>query len=436
MKNFTKAIKPAFIMLFLGIMTLNAHSQSGNTLDFDGINDYVEIPYNSAVLPQIISVQLYVKLNSTTPSQQPIFSNGGADVSGNYSGFGLFAVNGFWTILYGNGANAPVPLVGPAIIPGVWINIAGTYDGTTLSLYINGSLFTSVVPSPKILSNFSFPIRLGAWPANPPVTFFGGQIDELSMWSGVLTPAQIAANMNGGLNPSQANLLAYYNFNEGIANGNNNTPILVNKLNDATSNGNDGTLNNFALNGNTSNWVSVSVVLPINLINFSGTKKDGYNLLQWSTASEQNSSYFEVQRSENGTDFSTIAKVTAAGNSSIVKNYQYSDDQISSSSLIYYYRLKMVDIDGSGKYSSIIFIRNSVNGLTTVYPNPAINQITINVADQSLINTQVIMTDLSGKVLQRISLNQTTTQVDISNFAKGMYILKFTNGSSIKIVKE
>lgn len=436
MKNFTKAIKPALIMLLMGIMTLNAQGQSGNTLDFDGINDYVEIPYNSAVLPQIISVQLYVKINSTTPAQQPIFSNGGADVLGNYSGFGLFAVNGFWTILYGNGANAPLPLVGPAIIPGVWTNIAGTYDGVTLKLYINGSLFTSVVPSPQILPNLSFPIRLGAWPANPPVTFFAGQIDELSMWSGVLTPAKIAANMSGGLVASQANLLAYYNFNEGIASGNNITPILVNKLKDATANGNDGTLNNFALNGTSSNWVTSDLVLPVNLVNFSGTKKDGYNSLQWSTASEQNSNYFEVQRSENGTDFSAIAKVTAAGNSSMVKNYQYNDDQISSSAPIYYYRLRMVDIDGSGKYSSIIFIKNSANGLTTVYPNPARNQITINAADQSLINTQVIMTDLSGKALQRISLNQTTTQVDISNFAKGMYILKFTNGSSIKIVKE
>jgi hypothetical protein len=272
---------------------------------------------------------------------------------------------------------------------------------------------------------------LGSGPAD----FFSGQMDELSMWKSILSPARVTSIQGVNLDPSkEANLSFYYKFNEGIPNGNNTSPA-VNTLIDQTSNNFTGTLSNFALNGNTSNWVGSSLVLPITLANFSGIQKDGSNLLQWSTKSEQNSAYFEIQRSENGSDFTSISKVNAAGNSNLVKSYQYNDNELGSSS-VYYYRLKMVDIDGTSKFSPVIFIRNSNSGLTTVYPNPARNQITINVSDKGLINTQALLSDLSGKVLQRISLNQVSTQVDISRYGSGMYLLKFKDGKTIKIVKE
>jgi hypothetical protein len=270
-----------------------------------------------------------------------------------------------------------------------------------------------------------------------PNDFFSGQLDNLSMWQTTIIQSQINANMiHPQLTGTEPNLLAYYSFNEGIANGNNTTPPPgINSLIDKSANHFNGTLNNFALNGNSSNWIGSDNTLPINLINFSGAGKDGSNLLQWSTASEQNSAYFEIQRSGNGTDFTTIANVNAAGNSNLTKNYQYNDEQLSPSS-VYYYRLKMVDIDGTSKFSSIIFIRNSISGVTAVYPNPARDQITINIADKSLVNTQALLSDLNGKVLQRISLTQASTQVNISSYVSGMYLLKFKDGKTIKIVKE
>jgi hypothetical protein len=279
------------------------------------------------------------------------------------------------------------------------------------------------------------PIFLGADNFGSPSDYFGGQIDELSMWKSILSPSRIASIQGVTLDPSkESNLTFYYNFNEGIPNGDNTTPP-VNTLIDLTSNNFTGSLKNFNLNGNTSNWVGSSLVLPITLANFSGIERNGSNLLQWSTKSEQNSAYFDIQRSENGSDFTTIAKVNAAGNSSVVKNYQFTDNELSTSS-VFYYRLKMVDIDGTSKFSPIIFIRNSNSALTTVYPNPARNQITINISDKSLINTQALLSDLGGKVLQRISLNQVSTQVDISRYGSGIYLLKFKDGKTIKIVKE
>ncbi|HET7115072.1 MAG TPA: LamG-like jellyroll fold domain-containing protein [Hanamia sp.] len=434
MKNYTKAIRFALTALFLGIITQNVNAQN-NTLDFDGVNDSVTIPYN-VKHSQILSIQFAVKVNANTGSYQTILTS-----AGNFTGYTFYvASDGTLQLFLGNGANWVIAQ-GPAITAGVWTNIAAVYNGSakTITLYVNGLPVTGTPTSINLVGNATFPMKLGGGEAGTVATPFGGQIDELRLWGKQLTPAEITTGITTGLTGTEANLLGYYNFNEGIGNGDNLTPPSpnpVNTLTDLTGNHLDGTLYNFALTGNTSNWVTSDLVLPINLINFSGSKKGGSNLLQWSTASEQNSSYFEVQRSENSIDFSTIAKVNAAGNSSQVRNYQYNDDEISSAASIYYYRLKMVDIDGSGKYSSVIFIKNSTGALTTVYPNPARDQVTINVADKSLINTQVLLSGLNGKVLQRILLNQTSTQVNISNYAKGMYILKFADGSSIKIVKE
>ncbi|MEO6838719.1 MAG: LamG-like jellyroll fold domain-containing protein [Ginsengibacter sp.] len=424
MNNYTKAIKSALFVLFLGIITQNVNAQN-NTLNFDGVNDSVVIPYN-ILQSHIQSIQLSVNVNANTGSYQTILTS-----AGTYTGYTFYvASDGTFQLFLGNGTNWVI-LQGPAMVPGVWTNLAGEYIGGVATFYVNGAVVASSPVS--LVGNTTFPLKLGAGETGTPNTFYGGDIDELSMWNVALTPAQIIQNISNSLIGSEANLIAYYNFNQGNANMSNPG---VTTLNDGSSNTQNGTLYNFALNGTSSNWISSSLVLPINLVSFSGSKKGGSNLLQWSTSSEQNSSYFEVQRSENSTDFSTIAKVAAAGNSNNTRDYQYNDDQISSASPIYYYRLRMVDIDGSGKYSTIIFIKNSTGGLTTVYPNPARDQVTINVADKSLINTQVLLSSLNGKVLQRIPLNQTSTQVNISNYSKGVYVLKFVDGNSIKIVKE
>jgi hypothetical protein len=433
MKNFTKTLKPLLFAFFLGTIAINVYAQN-NALDFDGTNDYVKIPYSS-VVSTIYSVQVSVKMNISGGGRYQCVVACGGKIGTQYKGFGIFAQpDNTWALLLGNDGSSYIPVQGPAISFGTWTTLTATYDGIAAHLYVDGVLYASLTT--PVAVNPSLPIVVGADDlGSGPADFFSGQMDELSMWKSILSPARVTSIQGVNLDPSkEANLSFYYKFNEGIPNGNNTSPA-VNTLIDQTSNNFTGTLSNFALNGNTSNWVGSSLVLPITLANFSGIQKDGSNLLQWSTKSEQNSAYFEIQRSENGSDFTSISKVNAAGNSNLVKSYQYNDNELGSSS-VYYYRLKMVDIDGTSKFSPVIFIRNSNSGLTTVYPNPARNQITINVSDKGLINTQALLSDLSGKVLQRISLNQVSTQVDISRYGSGMYLLKFKDGKTIKIVKE
>ena len=410
----------------MGVFSLNVNAQN-NALDFDGINDYVEVPFNS-LLSSVKSVEVWAKVNAGTGFyQSPITSRG------NFTGFALYAgLDSTWQLWAGNGS-VWLKLKGPAISFGIWTHLAGTYDGSDLRLYVNGVLVDSLLAS-SVLANTTSPLRIGAGNTEATPDFlFGGQVDEVRLWNSTLSGAAIAANMNMSLSGSEPNLVAYYNFNQGIANGNNPTDTT---LIDTTANHLVGTLFNFSLSGTTSNWVGSSIVLPINLLSFNGAQKSGTNFLQWSTASEENSNYFEIQRSEDGVHFNSIAKVSAVGNSNSIKNYQYNDNVLSTLSPIYYYRLKMVDIDGSFKYSSVLFIKNNAGGLTTVYPNPARSKITINNTDKGLMNTQASLTDINGKVLQRKPIQQSVTEINISTYLKGIYILKFADGKSIKFVKE
>ncbi|MBL0050425.1 MAG: VCBS repeat-containing protein [Bacteroidetes bacterium] len=98
------------------------------------------------------------------------------------------------------------------------------------------------------------------------------------------------------------------------------------------------------------------IPLPIELISFSAENKNNINHLTWTTTSETDNDYFEVERSADGINFETIGKVNGAGSTVQVKHYSF-DDKKNIYGVIYY-RLKQVDFNGNNKYSAIISIEN------------------------------------------------------------------------------
>ncbi|MBK7807576.1 MAG: hypothetical protein IPJ51_14975 [Saprospiraceae bacterium] len=97
--------------------------------------------------------------------------------------------------------------------------------------------------------------------------------------------------------------------------------------------------------------------LPVNLTRFDGrwNKVLDINELTWETASEINSDYFDVQRSFKGSEFESVGKVTAAGNSNRITSYAFNDNEIRLNG-VYSYRLRQVDFDGTETYSNIVDI--------------------------------------------------------------------------------
>lgn len=426
MKNFTKKIRLAFMGFSVIMISVNAGAQTNNTLDFDGTNDYVEIPYNSSLFPDTVSIQVSAKVAGHRTYQSILTCRG------TNTGFALYSGGSSddrWKLFIGTGGQYWTSYTGPAVTFGEWTILTIIIKNDKVSFYVNQDSLTTLS---SYVPNSSYPMRVGAGSTETsPSLYFYGQIDELRFWDRILTPAEIG--MNEKLTGTEPGLLAYYDFDQGTPGGNNTA---VTSLNDLTVNNNDGTLYNMTLNGSTSNWVSSSLVLPVNLTNFTGVKKDGGNLLKWSTASEQNSNRFEVQRSETGTNFNTIGTIPASANCNNIRQYQFSDNQLLSGASVYYYRLKMIDIDGNFKYSPVVFIKNNSIGIVTIYPNPVKEKMIVNATGKTFLNTEASLTDVNGEVLLRIFLNQPSTQINLSQYSKGIYILRLSDGSTTKIIKE
>ena len=144
-----------------------------------------------------------------------------------------------------------------------WHHLAATwdYDGTntTLKIYLDGVLL-STATSP-ILITLSNSFYLGG-NGDPAIPVFAGYMDEVHLWNTARTEAQIKNDMKCSFPPAQPGLITNYNFNEGIANGNNTS---ITYVNDISGNNNNGTLMNFEFTGGqTSNFTDdVNQVNPL-----------------------------------------------------------------------------------------------------------------------------------------------------------------------------
>lgn len=120
--------------------------------------------------------------------------------------------------------------------------------------------------------------------------------------------------------------------------------------------------------------VSLANPLPVELTWFKASiTKSGTGLLEWRTESELNNDRFEIERSENGINFTSLGSVDGSGTTNKAHDYQFEDARPVLS--LVYYRLKQVDFDGAFEYSDIValdFTDAEVNsGRLLVAPNPA-----------------------------------------------------------------
>jgi hypothetical protein len=97
------------------------------------------------------------------------------------------------------------------------------------------------------------------------------------------------------------------------------------------------------------------IPLPVKFVGFTLTLKNKDILVQWSTSEEQNANLYEVERSLDGTNWTTIAYVTAAGNTTTITNYSFSDKNVTFKSA--YYRIKQVDMDSRFSYTPVRSIK-------------------------------------------------------------------------------
>ena len=191
-----------------------------------------------------------------------------------------------------------------------------------------------------------------------------------------------------------------------------------------------------------SNVFPTETTLPVKLNSFTGSLYNNITTLNWSASSETNFSHYEIERSSNGSNFATVGSKNPAGGSG--RNaYQFADNLSAVSGNVFYYRLKIVDIDGHVDYSSVIMVRKDQKTLTglTVNPNPVVGGIALvrfSSTSNSLATIRVI--DMTGKVVlqQQDKVNEGVNSVPVRNAStlqKGTYILQVQNGEELTATK-
>jgi trimeric autotransporter adhesin len=170
-------------------------------------------------------------------------------------------------------------------------------------------------------------------------------------------------------------------------------------------------------------------VLPVRLSAFSVQKAGKSALLNWTTQQETNSSHFIIERSADGRKWNDIARVNAAGQSSVGKDYRSYDNTPLNG--INYYRLKQFDSDGRFEISVVKSVVFNIEYNILIAPNPAKDFINVFAAKSNTGFINIQLSDVSGKVLKNISSNETHTRISVGGIAKGIYFIKVTDEKTV-----
>jgi hypothetical protein len=177
----------------------------------------------------------------------------------------------------------------------------------------------------------------------------------------------------------------------------------------------------------------ISAALPVDWLTFTGRYGQQSVILQWSTASEQMSSHFDVERSMNGISFFSIGKIIAAGNSAVVRRYQFRDDKPLAG--LAYYRLKQVDLNGQFNYSSIINVSSRLDTKASIGPNPMLTNLSIVIPAEWKSSYQWTIHDIRGvQIDQGNGLRAGIRLLSVEHLHSGLY--RFSLRDNERIIQQ
>lgn len=288
----------------------------------------------------------------------------------NYGGWGVWlwsTTAGVWNLQFNYRNNSVGSAAGTAFTVGVWHHVAAVRNNGTISLYIDGVLRESATEG---TGTPAYPINMiaGAMAYSsfspPRYNPFGGKIDELRIYNRALSLVEIQQL----------------------------TPY----------------------------------ALPLTLGDFTALRKTTSVELNWQTLSEINTSHFEIERSEDGIRYTGIGSVSAAGNSSVKKNYRFTDLQPPAGTA--FYRLKMTDIDQAYQYSRVVAVRGSNSPVRIdVFPNPATDILQVQIPSDQSGKIRLSIANAAGQVLwqndMQLSKGTNSTSIELLRFPPGPYLL-------------
>ncbi len=187
-----------------------------------------------------------------------------------------------------------------------------------------------------------------------------------------------------------------------------------------------------------------NITLPVTLLSFGGNLNNNTAQLDWSAENQINFSFYSIERSINGVDFKNVGTQAGLGTNTSREQYQFTEDLSAEHSNIFLYRLKMVDVDGTFKYSNVIVLKRD-EGATPgirINPNPLVRggqvSVVFNSPKKNTVDFKVI--DMSGRIVatQRSNVAEGANSVAITSLDKlqpGTYVLQMNDGIAIQTAK-
>lgn len=429
-----KSFRLHIVLVFIALLSYGLPAQINNSLEFDGINDYVDITHNNIFNVTKVTIEMWMKWTHAGSADEVDFliSKGGEQLEIHTGG--------------GSGANGLrfLPTTGVffdtrinVFTTGEWTHIAFIYDPSIplYKCYINGveenltKAGGGTIGAPIYQSVTS--LKLGRRTDESYPYFYKGNIDEVRIWNDVRTIEEINTYRNSELEGTEEGLVAYYKMSDGSGS----------VLTDNSGRGNNGTLINGTL------WSTGSDPLPVELTSFTARENGENIVLNWRTASEINSYGFEIERSsENSDNWQKIGFVPAHGNSNSIKEYSFTDapGNINTSEGKIYYRLKQIDTDGNYKYYDVISVSEQITKNYKLYqnsPNPFNPETAIRfeLPEQSLVTIKIY--DITGREVEVLLNEEKPSGSHIIYWngrdnsgriaASGIYTYRFTAGQFV-----
>ena len=219
----------------------------------------------------------------------------------------------------------------------------------------------------------------------------------------------------GGGSPSQKIRLN----GEQIFNGN-DAPISGPQMASATSEG-FSFFNEFSL-------------LPVKFVGFTTARRGNDVLVQWATSEEKNAGMYHVERSLDGTGWSTVGYIAAVGNASAVSNYSFTDKNVSAK--LVYYRIKQVDYDGTTTYTTIRTIKSDNASANDIKIAAVNKKVLLQFASEVKGQLTVRFVNGNGQVIDQQIISKATGQVVLNSKVSGNYIISLSNGQDINTAKQ
>jgi hypothetical protein len=174
-----------------------------------------------------------------------------------------------------------------------------------------------------------------------------------------------------------------------------------------------------------------TILLPIDLLSFTATTEDTHVQINWSTTSETNNDYFNIERSTDGVNFSSIEKINGGGNSTQPLSYSSVDHPPIEGWC--YYRLREMNFNGNVRYSNIVAVdfHKANDFIFHTYPNPFSDKTTFRIS-QKLNHATLTVYNSCGhivKEIKNISGRKITLYRD--KLPNGIYIIRLTQDNAV-----